>query len=101
MEEIIFRGFLWQLALLMPSRLLTYLVLVLSVILFGASHISMGRGQFLSKTILGIFCLTPVLLTQCILPAILIHVIFNIFAYHAMKTTTQQYTQKRGFSYAL
>jgi len=100
-EEIIFRGFLWQFSLLMPSLWLNYTVLIFSVILFGASHISMGKGQFLAKTILGTCCLASVLFAHSILPAIITHVIFNICAYQEMIKANTQYTHKREYSYAL
>ena len=60
-EEIIFRGFLWKLALQLPTMLLTVSAWILSVLLFGASHLTLGKGQFISKSLLGIFCMLSVI----------------------------------------
>ncbi len=87
-EEIIFRGFLWQLSLKLQIKSLIIISLLSTVILFGATHLTLGRGQFYSKTILGFFCLTEVVLTNSIFPAIVTHVVFNIFAYKEMFEAT-------------
>jgi hypothetical protein len=84
-EEFIFRGFLWQLSLLWHEKIWVIISLLLTVILFGASHLTMGKGQFLSKTILGMFCLVSVIVFHSILPGIIIHVVFNICAYKEMQ----------------
>ncbi len=84
-EEFIFRGFLWQLSLLWHEKVWVIISLILTVVLFGAAHLTLGKGQFLSKTILGIFCLLSVIVSHSILPAIIIHVIFNIYAYKEMQ----------------
>ena len=89
-EEVIFRGFLWQLALVLPNTFLITFAGVLITLLFGASHITLGKGQFVSKTILGTFCLVSVITTHSIIPAILIHMIFNVYAYQYMKKRGQK-----------
>jgi hypothetical protein len=83
-EEILFRGYLYQLGLYCSSLFLTIIVWLTTTILFGASHITLGKGQFLSKTILGSICLLSVVIFHSLLPAIVIHVFFNLFAYREM-----------------
>lgn len=80
-EEIIYRGFLWKLAFQLNCILWTICALLCSVVLFGASHLSLGKGQFLSKTILGGLCMIGVLIVHSVIPAIVTHLVFNISAY--------------------
>lgn len=83
-EEIIFRGFLYQMAVNLHSLTLCMFANLLITILFGASHITFGKGQFISKILLGTSCLTLVIMTHCLLPAIIIHVVFNVVAYNEL-----------------
>lgn len=80
-EEIIYRGLLWKLSFILPSDLLALVFCFISVLLFSVSHITLGGGQFLSKLILGSFCMVAVILTHTVLSAIVIHVAFNMLAH--------------------
>lgn len=83
-EEVIFRGYLYQLSCMFDSQVAVAIALGVTVLLFGISHITLGRGQFLSKTILGMVCLFAVILAHSLLPAVVIHVVFNTYAYQEM-----------------
>jgi hypothetical protein len=83
-EEVIFRGYLWQLCLYFQSKWLSSIALIVTVILFGASHITLGKSQFVSKTFLGATCLLCVLVVHSVIPAIIVHVVFNIYAHKEM-----------------
>ncbi len=79
-EEILFRGYLVQCCLLLPGVWVDA-ALMMTVVVFGLSHASLGLHQILSKTLLGGSCLLSVLFFHTILPALIIHSFFNWRAY--------------------
>ncbi len=81
LEEIIFRGFLLKLCSSLSPQYLVDASLFVTVILFAGCHVIYGKGQFFSKLILGSACLFIVICSKSIFPAIIVHGIFNYFAY--------------------
>ena len=71
--------------------------LVLSALLFGASHIFFGWKQVLGKSVLGSLCAISVALTHSCTPAILIHCIFNFFVWKTLHPTVKGRTVEYGF----
>lgn len=96
-EEIIYRGFLWKISGMFENSWLFSLSCLISIFLFGISHITFGKGQFISKFFLGLICMISVLIVHSVLPAIIIHVVFNLFAYCSAKV--ESYGLQNGFNY--
>lgn len=77
LEEILFRGFLIQLSLMLPTQALIAAGIASSVALFSCNHIWHGWAHVAAKTPLGVFAAMTVLITETLVPAIIAHVLFN------------------------
>lgn len=83
LEELVYRGFLVRMCLLLDHPVWTAVALGASVSFFALTHIRLGWIQVLAKTSLGVFALGAALLTGTVLSAIFIHVVFNVSAWQA------------------
>jgi len=81
LEEIIFRGFLVESCFLIPQSVLRAAALAGTVALFAAGHVQFGWTQVFAKLPLGALALVSVLLLKTVLPAIVIHTMFNWIAW--------------------
>jgi membrane protease YdiL (CAAX protease family) len=77
LEEIIFRGFLVEACFMIPSRAWMVLALIGSVLVFALAHVQFGWAQVFAKLPLGALTIASVLALGTVIPAILIHAIFN------------------------
>lgn len=78
-EELLYRGVLLDIALLAPSPVAAAAVVV-SVLLFAASHLSLGRGNAATMLALGGAAALATLAFASVLPAVLGHVLYNLRA---------------------
>jgi membrane protease YdiL (CAAX protease family) len=76
-EEIIFRGFLVEVCFMIPQPAVRALALAGTVVVFGVGHVQFGWTQVFAKVPLGVLAMASVLLLQTVIPAILIHTLFN------------------------
>lgn len=86
-EEVIFRGFLAQLALANKSFSIFMFLLIFSVLVFGFSHITLGWIQVLKKMFMGLILLLTTLIFGSITSAIIAHAILNGYAWKHNPTT--------------
>ncbi len=84
-EELIFRGFFVQVAWTLSGFGWQAAVLVLSVLLFGLTHIFYGWIEVAAKLPLGALALLSVLAVNSTVPAIVAHVLFNWISYRAWR----------------
>ena len=78
LEELIFRGILVHLCLIIPFKQLIPFALAFNIIWFSLSHIEFGWPNVISKTPLGIITLLGTLITGSVLFAVIVHVVFNL-----------------------
>ena len=83
LEEVLFRGVLVELILDLESPVLIVLCLVATVVVFAMSHLRLGYGEGLAKLPLGSVTLLVALLTRSVVPALVAHVFFNLWAWRA------------------
>lgn len=76
LEEIMFRGFVNEIAFL-ASRKLSIIFILLGIVAFGLSHLYAGWIQFLSKTIFASAMTTFYILTGGIIIPAISHAVFN------------------------
>jgi membrane protease YdiL (CAAX protease family) len=79
-EEILYRGYLVTLCQEIPNIPLSNAALAATVFAFALAHSYAGLPNPLAKLPLGIIALALVLTSGALLPAILTHVVFNIFS---------------------
>lgn len=84
-EEIIFRGFLVNIALHTSSYISMWGLFMIFAFFFGLSHIFVGWMQVGLKMVFGILALGSYLFTGTIIAPILMHILLNSFAYREIK----------------
>lgn len=77
-EEFLFRGFM--MAALFRAGLGTWLVVVLSSVMFGAAHLYQGKGGSLGTGLLGMLFAGIRIIYQSLLPAVVWHAVLDIVA---------------------
>lgn len=80
-EELVFRGLLTRLALLLPGVWLAAGGLVVAAAVFACSHVFFGWVQVLAKTPLALAACAATLLTGNVLAAVVAHVVFNVWVW--------------------
>ncbi|ETK35255.1 CPBP family intramembrane glutamic endopeptidase [Microbispora sp. ATCC PTA-5024] len=80
-EELVFRGVLTRLALLLADVRLVAGALVLVAAVFACSHVFFGWAQVLAKTPLATAACLVTLLTGNVLAAVVAHVLFNVWVW--------------------
>jgi CAAX prenyl protease-like protein len=78
LEEIVYRGLLVQVCLLIPNGMWAGLGLAATVVFFSLSHLPFGWPQVAAKSPLGLLALSAALGVGSVLPAIATHLVFNI-----------------------
>jgi Type II CAAX prenyl endopeptidase Rce1-like len=79
-EEMVYRGYLVMLCQEIPDRILYAVALAFTVLAFALAHIYSGPVQAAAKLPLGLLTLVAVLASNALLPAIVAHVLFNLFS---------------------
>jgi MFS family permease len=92
LEEVLFRGVLVDLILVLSSPALVVVFLTLTVVCFALSHLYWGWGEVLAKSSLGALALVSVLALRTIAPAIIAHVLFNIWTWIRARTSDRLVT---------
>lgn len=88
LEEIVFRGWLLQLARDLPPGPWQIAFLALTIAGFALLHIRFGWEHVLSKIPLGVISLVTVSVTGSVLPGVVTHVWFNIQVWRERRNTT-------------
>lgn len=88
-EEILFRGFLVSLCLMINNIPLRFILLGLTAALFALSHLALGWEQVIAKSVLAVVTLVLRLVFQSVLPGIVVHVILNIIAHREAQNDRQ------------
>ncbi|WP_066944192.1 CPBP family intramembrane glutamic endopeptidase [Microtetraspora fusca] len=80
-EELVFRGLLTRLALLLADGPLVVAGLAVAAAVFACSHVFFGWVQVLAKIPLAVAACAATLLTGNVLAAIVCHVVFNVWVW--------------------
>lgn len=78
-EELLYRGVLLDSARLAPP-LLASIAIAVSVLLFAAAHLSLGRGNAMTMLALGGAAAAATLLSASVVPAVIGHALYNVRA---------------------
>jgi membrane protease YdiL (CAAX protease family) len=85
LEELLYRGFLVKACFLLASPVLIVFANLACLAFFSLGHVRFGWVHVAAKTPLGMLALGITLLAGTVLPAMLMHAVFNIAAWRAMR----------------